>query len=264
MTEGMALRGMSSVRAPSSSGHQPDESAIDFLRDLVEPFGRKIDEGLFRRGTGVSHQDLTDRLLDAEEMRNSRPQLVIVTYALPDVLPFTAIGPYMAKRLECEATTFAIAQQGLVAPFTALRIAAAYHRAGRCEEVVVTVLEQTTLPIAIPLVHDTPLVDSAVAMLFGGGTGPRLASVAAGTSLVELIGRADPDTLVVLGPQVDRTGLDGLSPHRIGPGTYCTSVWLALAEHWDTWQDTYRVILLCDTDPLTGRSHLARFETSDR
>jgi hypothetical protein len=262
MTGGMALRATSSVRAPSGSGHQPDESTMDFLRDLIEPFGQKVDEDLFRRGNAVSHQDLIDLLLRAEDVRNSKPQLVIVTHALPDVLPFTAVGPYLAKRLDCEATTFAIAQQGLAAPFTGLRIAAAHHRAGRCAEVVLTVLEQTTLPTAIPLVQDTPLVDSGVAMVFGAGTGPRLGWVASSPSAAALIRRAGPDTLVVLGPWVDRSGLDGFPVHQVEPGTYCTSVWLALASHWREWPD--RRFLLCDTDPLTGQSHAALFENAER
>ncbi len=83
------------------------------------------------------------------------------------MVPFTAVAPYLTDRLGGRAANFAIAQQGLAAPFTALRIASAYARAGRAAEVVIAVLEQTTLPTPFPLVRETPLVDSAAALVLG-------------------------------------------------------------------------------------------------
>jgi hypothetical protein len=262
MTAGLTLRATGAVLDPPRSDNPPTESDVDFQRDLVAPFGVKVDEDRFRRGAQVSHRELTDRLLDTDDIARSRPQLVIVTHALPDVVPFTAVAPYLARKLDSDPLCFSIAQQGLAAPFTALRIAAAYHRSGRCAEAVITTLEQTTLPVAVPLVDDTSLVDSAVALVLGPGTGPRLTGTASGRSAADLIrDRAHGDDLVVLGPWVDDTGLGGFTTHRVAPGSYCTSVWLALAAHWRAWQDAHPAILLCDTDPRTGRSHVAVFET---
>ncbi|CAM5629348.1 hypothetical protein [Streptomyces narbonensis] len=45
----------------------------------------------------------------------------------------------------------------------------------------------------------------------------------------------------------------------MAPGSYCTSLWLALADHWQEWRESHRRIVLCDTDPRTGRSHVAVF-----
>jgi hypothetical protein len=262
MTAGLTLRAAGAVLDPPRSDNPPTESDVDFQRDLVAPFGVKVDEDRFRHGAQVSHRELTDRLLDADDIARSRPQLVIVTHALPDVVPFTAVAPYLARKLDCDPLCFSVAQQGLAAPFTALRIAAAYHRSGRCAEAVITTLEQTTLPVALPLVDDTPLVDSAVAVVLGPGTGPRLTGTASGRSAADLIrDRARRDDLVVLGPWVDDAGLGACTTYRVAPGSYCTSVWLALAAHWRAWQDAHPAILLCDTDPRTGRSHVAVFET---
>jgi hypothetical protein len=262
----MSLRAASAVVDPPGSGQAPVESDVDFQRVLLEPFGRKVDEERYRRGVHVSHSELTDLLLDADDVRASRPQLVIVTHALPDVVPFTAVAPYLARKLDCDPLCFGIAQQGLAAPFTALRIASAYHRSGRRVDVVITVLEQTTLPITMPLVDETPLVNSAVALVLGPGDGPRPTEVASGDSAAELIRSrsGNGDELVVLGPWVERAGLGDVTTHQVGAGTYCTSVWLALAAHWRDWQHTYSTILLCDTDPRTGRSHIAVFETTRR
>ncbi|KAA2264198.1 hypothetical protein F0L68_08130 [Solihabitans fulvus] len=262
---GLALRGASAVRAPQGSGYRADPAALDFLRDLVEPFGEKVNEDLLASGAGVSHRDLTDRLTEDEVVLGSAPQLVIVAHALPDVLPFTAVAPYLSKRLGATATSFAVASQGLAAPFTALRIAAAFHRAGRCGEAVIAVLEQTTLATPFSLGGDTPLVDSGVALVFGAGDGPSVTAVTAGSSVGAAVGAHanDQDTLVVLGPWADRAELpDGPAVHQVAPGSYCTSVWLALAEHWSAWRQRHRRILLCDTDPRTGRSHVAMFGTA--
>ncbi|MEV6908149.1 hypothetical protein [Amycolatopsis sp. NPDC051071] len=255
----LALRAASAVISPPGPGYREDAAVSRFLADLVEPFGSKVDEERWQRGAHVSHKALADRLLEAEDVRASRPQLIIVTHALPDVLPFTAVAPYLADRLDATATTFSVAQQGLAAPFTALRIVSAYQRSGRVREAVVAVLEQTTLPTPHPLVDDGGLIDSGVALVLGAGPGPRLVSVSSGGSVAGLLEpHREPGTLVVLGPWVEEGAGTG-DDHRVGPGSYCTSVWLALAENWQVWQETYRKVVLCDTDPLTGRGHTAAF-----
>ncbi|CAM5629408.1 hypothetical protein [Streptomyces narbonensis] len=121
--------------------------ALQDFRDLLISFGEKPDGAkLSSRGAHVQHRDLADLLVADEGVGRSRPELLIVTHALPDVVPFTAVAPHMTGRLGGRAANFAIGQQGLAAPFTALRIASAYHRSGRAAEVVIAVLEQTTLP----------------------------------------------------------------------------------------------------------------------
>ncbi|NBH03211.1 hypothetical protein [Amycolatopsis sp. SID8362] len=261
MSGGPTLRGTNAVISPPGPGYREDAAMTRFLADLLEPFGAKVDEDRWQRGRHVSHRALTDRLLEAEGLRTSRPQLIIVTHALPDVLPFTAVAPYLADRLGVTATTFSVAQQGLAAPFTALRIARAYLRSGRCEEAVIAVLEQTTLPTAHPLVDVCGLTDSGAALVIGTGSGPRLASVSSSGSVDELLEpHREEGVLVVLGPWVGKDAGTGLDVHRVEPGSYCTSVWLALAENGPAWQDRYRKVVLCDTDPLTGRSHAAVFE----
>ncbi|WMX46382.1 hypothetical protein RGF97_18180 [Streptomyces roseicoloratus] len=252
---------------------------LDYFRDLLTPFGEKPDEELFRGGAHVHHRDLADLLVADEGVGRSRPELLIVTHALPDVVPFTAVAPHMTERLGGRAVNFAIAQQGLAAPFTALRIASAYHRAGRAAEVVLAVLEQTTLPTAFPLVQDTPLTDSAAALVLGGapagGDGPVLRFVrahAAGSAATALDGygpgrELDEDgTLLVLGPWVteDLPPGERTAVHRVAPGSYCTSLWLDLADHWQEWQRSYRRVVLCDTDPRSGRSHVALFATEGK
>ncbi|ARQ68468.1 hypothetical protein [Streptomyces marincola] len=272
MPSPIAAAGEPSLRAavggvvPPRTPEPPDPATVSYYRDLVEPFGVPVDEDLLRDAPHRTHTELVDRLVEAADIRESRPDLVIVTHALPDVTPFTAIAPYLNRRLGGRATSFGIHQQGLASPFTALRIISAFQRAGRSRRAVLAVLEQTTLPSRFPLVHDTPLVDSGVLLVLGTeGGGPRLADVttvpageSAADRLARLAAAAPGRTLVVLGPWA-RTGplAPDLPTHRVGAGTYATSVWLAVARRWRAWRCDHAAVVLCDTDPRSGETHLA-------
>ncbi|WP_042433066.1 hypothetical protein [Streptacidiphilus anmyonensis] len=272
---GLTVRAAAAVRSPRGRGPGDSPAALDYYRDLLAPFGEKPDEELLGRGAHVHHRDLADLLTADDGVGASRPDLLIVAHALPDVVPFTAVAPYLTDRLGGRATNFAIGQQGLAAPFTALRIASAYHRAGRAAEVVLAVLEQTTLPTAFPLGRETPpspetpLVDSAAALVLGASDGDGLRFVrahSAGSAEAALgrdaLGRdlGEDGTLLVLGPWVTEPVPEHSTLHRAAPGGYCTSLWLELADHWQEWRRDHRRIVLCDTDPRSGRSHVALFE----
>ncbi|MEU2428949.1 MULTISPECIES: hypothetical protein [unclassified Streptomyces] len=269
---GLAVRAAAGVRSPRGRAPGDAPAALDYYRDLLTPFGEKPDEELLGRGAHVHHRDLADLLVADDGVGRSRPELLIVTHALPDVVPFTAVAPYLTDRLGGRATNFAIGQQGLAAPFTALRIASAYHGAGRAAEVVLAVLEQTTLPTAFPLVQETPLVDSAAALVLGAATEGGLRFVrarSAGSAAAALdegtLGRdlGEDGTLLVLGPWVTEDIPQRGAVHRAAPGSYCTSLWLELADHWQEWQRAHRRIVLCDTDPRSGRSHVALFANGE-
>ncbi len=270
---GLAVRAAAAVRSPQGRAPGDTPAALDYYRDLLAPFGEKPDEVLLRSGSHVYHRDLADLLAADDGVGRSRPELLIVTHALPDVVPFTAVAPYLTDRLGGRAVNFAIGQQGLAAPFTALRIASAYHGAGRAASVVLAVLEQTTLPTAFPLVQETPLVDSAAALVLGAsiGTGLRFVRAHSAGSAAAALGEdalgldvGEDGTLLVLGPWVTEDVPEGAAVHRAAPGSYCTSLWLELAEHWQEWQQAHRRIVLCDTDPRSGRSHVALFADGGR
>lgn len=270
---GLVLKAAAAVRAPQAQWREPadDPIVLQYFQDLLGPFGATPDKELLQRGAHVHHQQLADLLTEVDGVRDSSPQLLIAAHALPDVVPFTAIAPYLMARLGGEATSFSVGQQGLAAPFTALRIASAYQRSGRLTEAVVAILEQTTLPTPFPLVQDTPLTDSAAALVLStqtdDGAGLRLGraetDVSPEAALTTELARRPKDarTLVVLGSWVTVEAAAGLDVHQAAPGTYCTGVWLELAEHWRSWQEQFARIVLLDTDPRTGKSHLATFST---
>ncbi|MGW1053686.1 hypothetical protein [Streptomyces sp. NPDC002521] len=261
-----SLRSAYAVVSPPRKPYAEDPAVLSFYRDLLKPFDREVDEELLRAAPHVDHCELVDRLVAAADLGGAAPDLVIIAQALPDITPFVAIGPYLDHRLGGRATTFGIHQQGLAAPFTALRAVSAFHRAGRSRLAVVAVLEQTTLPTRFPLVHDNQLVDSGALLVFGEGAGFRVGEVVAipaGTPpagrIAEVLAKEPDSTLLVTGPWADPDELGGpvRHHHRTGSGSYCTSVWLDLARNWPSWQREYTAVVLCDTDPRTGDSQLA-------
>ncbi|WP_405431607.1 hypothetical protein [Streptomyces anulatus] len=148
----------SAVRAPDGRPFHEDPGVLGFYRDLVEPFGSTVDEQSLRDGRNVFHKYLVDQLVGSEDI-DGAADLVVVTHALPDVHPFTAVASHLNMLLGGGAQSFSISEQGLAAPFTALRIIAAFQRGGRSERAVLAVLEQTTLPRVEARSHRVVLCD---------------------------------------------------------------------------------------------------------
>jgi hypothetical protein len=240
--------------------YEHDEELITWQRDLLAPFGVPFDETLLSQGPNIGFSELAEHALRAMPVPVSRPDMVIVTYGLPDWYPFKTISAYLDYLLGGGSRNFGVSDQGLRAPFTALRIAQAYQRSGRCETLALLVVDQTTFGYSVPLVKDTPLQDSGVFLLLGGSgtlSVSSVRSVPSGVDIVDFVGAPGDDVLVVAGPWVDVSGLGAFSVHQTPPGSYCTSVWLALASHHEKWAAQYRTVVLCDTDPRTGRAEVA-------
>ncbi|ALG10439.1 hypothetical protein [Kibdelosporangium phytohabitans] len=235
--------------------YEHDDELITWQRDLLSPFGVPFDETLLAQGPNIGFSELAEQALRAMPAAVGRPDMVIVTYGMPDWYPFKTISAYLDYLLGGGSTNFGVSDQGLRAPFTALRIGEAYARSGRCETLALFVVDQTTFGYEVPLVQD--LQDSGVFLLFGPAGSLELSELRSGTDVVELLGDPGDDTLVVAGPWIDADKLDRFTVHQVPAGSYCTSVWLALAEHHQEWADRYQSVVLCDTDPRTGRSEIA-------
>jgi hypothetical protein len=251
------------VTAPAPKAYEDNPASLRFFRDLVEPFGLTVDEELLRSGTQISHRDLLDELF-RDDVPRGTAELVIVTHGLPDLLPFAVNAAHVNLMFGDHADCFAISEQGLAAPFTALRVIAAYQRSGRISRGVLVVLEQTTVPVPEPLIQQNKLIDSGVLLAFSGSGELGIEAVEscpsaeAGSRIAKLAARDPASTLVVTGPD-GPDGEPGAAVHRAAPGSYCTSVWLELARNWREWVARYACIVLGDVDQRTGRGHVAVF-----
>ncbi|QKW13537.1 hypothetical protein [Verrucosispora sp. NA02020] len=237
-----------------------DRDAIQ--RDILRPFGVRPDPGRLAQAANVGFTELAEDLL--RELPIDSPDLLIFAYGIPDPSSLKHVTPYVNHLLGDRSHSFAISEQGLRAPYTALKVADAYARSGRCASLALFVCEQNSLPYHDPFVTDHELTNSGALLVFGGGGGWEFvgtAPVSSTSGLGRLIGAMTTgsgvdSTLVVAGPWVDAGTLAalGLPVHRVDAGSYCTGVWRELARSHRAWADEYRTLVLCDTDPRTGRS----------
>jgi hypothetical protein len=265
----LSLHSAAAVVRHDSRPYEPDAVLDTYQREMLEPFGVKVDEELLRRSPNIGFPELATDVLAALPQPPADPDLLILTYGLPDMYPLKSTTSHLNHLLGGRSRSFAVCEQGLHAPFTALKIGEAFARSGRCSSLALFVCEQTTLPYHDPLVHDTPLTDSAALLCFGTGTGGGWRFRGSRTlgpgqplhpSVAALLGEpAAGSALVVAGPWVDREDLAAVAApvHHVAPGGYCTSVWIDLARHHETWADVHDTLVLCDTDPRTGRSQAA-------
>lgn len=256
----LALASAAGVRKSDTNPCPFDEQMLEYYRDLLAQFDVPYEEGRLRDGPNVSHTELADALLAAPGFEVGAPDLVLLTYAVPDLHPLRVVSAYVNDKLGGGAHSMALTEQGLRSPYTALEVADAFHRSGRCDSALLLVLEQTSLPYHDPLVHGTPLSETAAALVLRAGPGPVAGPTWTGTpdGLTALLDAEDPGTVVVAGPWV-ATGRTSRVV-RCDRGTYCTSVWLTLAEKQDLWRDNTSGILLCDVDPRTGLAHAVRLD----
>ncbi len=248
-----------------------DQDMLDHDRDLLRGFDVDFSEALLRAGRNIDFGELAETALARLPRPAFGADLVIVAYGLPDLSSTRAVAAHLNLLLGGSAVAFALSEQGLHAPFTALRVIAAFAESGRCRQACLFVLEQSTRPHRDELVHGRGVLDSAALLVFRAGAGfrpgPVLRTGGPADLRAHLLARADlgsGDTLVVAGPWVDEQVLDGLAPvHRVAPGSYATSVWRALAQHHVAWRDRYRRIVLCDHDPRHHRSSIGELDLTD-
>lgn len=265
----LGLRTVAITVQPEAKPPVHTAARAGYLHDLTAPFGVVYDEAVGYPGRNISHTDLVD-LLVAELPRNApEPDLLILAHALPDLNQHRAVVSHLNHLTGGRALSFAVSGQGLGAPFTALRIAKAYHSSGRSHTPMIAVLDQTTLAYHDPVVHDgPPLADSGVLLGFGPDSEAWQVAAIAELGPAEKLAVRLPDLvpeahspLAVLGPWVE-DGADLPVPvHRLGTGGYATSVWLALGREREAWAPRHDALLLCDTDPRTKSTHVAVLES---
>jgi hypothetical protein len=265
MSMRLSLRTAATLVSPAPVPYEPDEELNTYHHDLLAPFGIEVDEQILKQSSNVGCLAMSERLLRAAPI--PQPDLLVFAYSLPDMCPLKTVAAHLNHLLGGQSRSFAVSEQGLGAPFTALKIADAYARSSRCTSLALFVCDQTTLPYRDAFIHDTPLTDSAALLYFDadGRFEFCLARTAApGQDLGDLAtsmlaGEDEARVLVVAGPWVAPEELTGLGPpvRQCADGTYCTSVWLELARDHQEWATFFDAVLLCDADPRTGSRQAA-------
>ena len=215
----------------SFAGERPyDAYMLGLLEDLAGLYDLPFDRAAFARRHRATFTTMVAGLLD-ELIGDGEPVgLVVLAHGTPDGEPNWP-ACFLTSKLPGEPLGFAVADQGPVAPFTALRIAATYVRAGDLRRAIVIVLDQDTV-LYDPALADRatlPTENRAVALVFDerGELGELSIEVSAEVSTVDGLGRSAD------------------SP--------CTADWAAVADSLDRWRSAgAQQILIAGHDPVSG------------
>lgn len=212
----------------TGSGGRYTPALAGYLADLARLHGMRRGPDDF---AGVARTTFTDLVRPlVAEVADAPVDLIVLAHVTPDAEPGWPAS-FLTGALPGEPLAFAVADQGVVAPFTALRVAAAYACADRIERVLVVLLDQGTfltvgpLPevgvglVALVLARDGTLGELSTQVVTGV-TPPQARSVLA-SSLADFAGTST--TGAALSPA---TGPQGTALH---PGELpATGLWRGL------------------------------------
>jgi hypothetical protein len=261
----LSLQAATAVAAPPARQHEWDPRQLAYYRDLYRQYDIDINTDDLNTD-GVSHTDLLDLLHSQLSITAPPVDLIICAQALPDRVPSVQPASYLNALYGNRANNFAVSGQGLASPFTALRIAAAYTHSRPGLTVAVAILEQTSLPVRLPLVQERELTDSGVLLVLKDSGDLSLQTLLPAERAAKVRQQLDviarlpgKRRLLVTGATAIPGRAHGYDVHRARRDAYCTAVWAELAAHRRDWRDRYDHIVLLDTDPPTGESSLAHF-----
>ncbi len=257
-----------------SSELATDPSMRPYLADMVAPYGLALREDVFDAAAGHSYGEMAEPLIDAVVTADDPVDLLVIAYAVHDVRLGQSTATYLSGRCPGDPLAFAVCDQGVAGPFTALLAAQAYAATGACRRALLLVVEQSALHYELARPARLPDRHAAVAFLLEGPatTDPitvRQHTVASPDEAADLLAETeDPDTTLVIGPDLAA----GRSHEHLGvdevivapPGQPCTGVWWELSARLRDWQSAGRRVVLAEFDPVVGRlcTAVVRFDRS--
>ncbi|ALO95659.1 hypothetical protein SHL15_4570 [Streptomyces hygroscopicus subsp. limoneus] len=165
--------------APAWPGtpYVPAADREEFFRQLGAPHGVPFDRAGFAAAPRRTSVELARGALaglgplSAEEA----PEAAVVASAAPDFEHAELVGSCVQGMLPGEPLTFGVSDQGMLAPFSALRVALEYARRQAFRRLLVLAVDQSSQPFVLSADHPAAVrADVAVALLFewGGGADP--------------------------------------------------------------------------------------------
>jgi hypothetical protein len=248
----------------ASSGPR-DRLLARYLTDMLGQYGLVLAEDADIASEGHSYGDMAKSLIPAVLEPARQPvDLLIFAFAVADLAPGRSTAAYLASLCPGEPLAFTICDQGIAAPYTALRLLGAYGGSADCRRAVLMVAEQATAFYKPPVSANMPARHAAVLLVFdadghGGlgpvrqvrGVGPADASDMVNVAVTELAAGHDDVTLIT------GNGLDASCPPLTAgrhlaapPGQPCTGTWWELAGELKSPTATGRRMLIADYDPV--------------
>ncbi|MBP2702769.1 hypothetical protein JOL79_03000 [Microbispora sp. RL4-1S] len=241
------------------------ESASPLLRsyvdDLTALYGMTAKAGFLRTARRHSYADIAGGMLRELEPLPGPVGLLAVATAVPDSDLLQSPTSFLADAVPGNPLPLGVVDQGVVAPFTALRLIQRFAADGSYGTALLMIMDQRTLPYEPEMPSQArPEADAAVALVLsdegaaGGlavrhrvGVSPDEAAAVLAEELAA--GRAGDDVTVVAGRGVLGLLPAGLAEVReAAPGLPCTGVWAALADGMPRWRSAGRRVVVCDYD----------------
>lgn len=272
---GLSLGGRRVFDEPSSGVR--DQLLGCYLADMVGQYGMVLRDDVDIQNSGHSYGEMAKSLIPAVLATDGLPgelpdagsgqrhvDLLVFAFAVADVAPGRSTASYLAHLCPGEPLAFTVCDQGIAAPYTALRLLGAYSGSGGCRRAVLMVAEQATTFYDLPAPAKMPDRHAAVLLVFDAdgqgnlgpvrqvrGVGPADAYDVVRAAVTELASGHGNVTLIT-GNGLDSGGpLPPLVPGQqvaAPPGQPCTGVWWELVGTLGSSAATGRRVLIADYD----------------
>ncbi len=199
-----------------------DPALPGFLSDLVRPYGLALHDNLL--AAGQSYGELAEPLIEEITSPDAPVDLLILAYRMHDVRPGRATATYLGSRCPGNPLAFAICDQGMATPFSALQLINSYG----CHRALLLVVEQATLPYELADPAATLGRHAAVALLLeapGTIAVHQFPATPPDRVPAQLATLSDPDATLILGSGIPPE-FAGVRPPADQP---FTGVWWELA-----------------------------------
>ncbi|MCH6167160.1 hypothetical protein [Pseudonocardia alaniniphila] len=238
---------------------------MNYFADLAGQFEKPFHEEYFTGAAPNSFTDMISEVLPAVVHPDEAFDLALIAHSTPDSRP-TRPACYLSNVLAGNPLSFALSEQGVTAPFTAIRVTGEYARDAAFRRAMVISLDQSFLwngaEAQLPEGTRMPGRDSAVVLVLArdGALGSmsvrNFADVAAG-EVCRLVAEQLRDLATSWTPMTTIAGV-GVDPElaedfpiRWAPEDLpCTGVWSELADGLAQWTTTGQRVVLVDYDPI--------------
>jgi hypothetical protein len=263
----------------TASDSARDPALRGYVADMLRPYGLELAED--RLVEGQSYGEMAGALLADHLTARDPVDLLVFAFAVPDVAPWRATACYLSHLCPGRPFAFAVCDQGVIAPFTGLRLIRDYAGAGGGQRALLVVAEQASMPYRQAAPAATPARHAVVALRWDQGA-DRAAAGRAGRAAPS--GRLERVRLhagisrsraarLLAGAAADLPGTGGLTtvvgtglagdavasglPGRVviaPPEQPGTGVW------WEVAAGLSGMVLVADYDPGLGQLGLAAIE----
>lgn len=243
------------VRAPGW-GEDLRETRRSYFRDLSLHYGLEAREEDLDGATGNSYMSMAEQLLP--EIDSGRPfDYVAIAMTVPNSDPLQSVVSWLVDLLPGSAMPLGVGDQGVVAPFTALRLLSAYTEGERPARSMLLAFDRRF----VPYFDDgregpIPTSDTVVALVFDGqGGGDLTVALSTGVTPAEAgplasaeIADAGEDVDLIVGRGLEEPAASWPKARLAERGAPCTGIWTRFAEWYGSAPENGRGALLLDHD----------------